>query len=203
MKTRYSWVVVIIMLCVFWPIGLYMLIKNISQSSPKTTAKPVRGTVFLVIGCLFAFATIGALTSIGEGNGTAAVEAVAFLAIAVVLISVGLSIKKRQKTFAKYIRVLSVYNRIPLDKVAPMIPASLEQTTADVEKLVAANLINGLFIDYSTREVVNPSATENYYASNVYYSTQKVVIECKNCLASNEVPRNNHGCCQYCGARLD
>ena len=204
---RYSWTTVILLLFIFWPVGLYMLIRNISSSFPNGTSitgKSVIGSVLSVIGYFFVGITATILLdSIGHTFNVDLVIGLIILAfIAIILILIGRTLKKRQKTFAKYIRVLNTYNRIPLEKIAPMIPASVPQATADIEKLVEAELIYGLYIDYSTNEVVNPNAYKDYYSSVEYTSKKTVVIECKQCCASNEVPANNPGRCRYCNGPL-
>ncbi len=204
MKKSYSWLAVVVMFFIFYPIGIYMLIRNIIAGAPQSnTSKKATGIGYFVGGGIVCF--IGFFAFINALNYGTAVDyfiALMFLIAGGGLIYAGLLAKKRQKLYSKYIRVIENYKRLPLENLAAMIPVAIDTATADVEKIVDAGLISGLFIDYSTRDVVNPSAENDFYSSVEYLSTQKVIIKCKSCLASNEVPRNNPGRCQYCNSPL-
>lgn len=127
-----SWIPVIIMLCIFWPVGLYMLYKKLKElSDEKRTVKRRKSVTtvgWLLLG-LGAFQMIfrpfrSVLTMVFSLLGGAA------------LLGVGKTMKDKESLYRKYVAVTAGRVYIDIGEVAAAIPTTFEKACQDLQNMI-------------------------------------------------------------------
>ncbi len=189
----YSWPVIIVLLFVFWPAGLYLLYKR-AQSDKKTalTAAKVMnllGTILIVIGIITIVAVVGILYIIG-----------------------GILLKKMAKKLVasaenvkRYLAIVVNGNVRQLDTISSTVGKPYNVVKADLQKMIDDGYFKNAYIKEDTREIVLPQQqhTQNeHYSGGAYASTTSArVVSCPCCGANNTV-FGAIGECEYCGTPL-
>jgi hypothetical protein len=154
-----SWIPSIIMLVIFWPVGLIMLAKkfrnlsNVEMSAQRSRPLSAVGWVLMVLGVL---ALIG-----GVGNST--IGAAVFLALGgMAMVSYSGRLKKAHHRFDKYLAVIGNRKVMRVRDIAAAIPVTEEQACQELEKMIdEGRFPQGAYLDMSTRAlVINGSEIE-------------------------------------------
>ena len=204
----YSWPAIIIALLVFWPVGLFLIIKRISLD--KKTAM-VAGKLIKIIGIVScSFAVLGFLVSISDGFDSADVGMILFFGIAgAVLLRLSNKIKKEADSVKQYLSIIVNGGERQLDAIASATGKDYEVVKKDVQKMIDKGFLKNAYINENTREVVLASAaapaaanTGNIFAKNASAAAaQTRVVSCPCCGANNTIS-GDIGECEYCGSPL-
>ena len=214
----YSWPVIIIMLCVFWPVGLFLLIKRLSlDKKASLTAGKVVG---ILGGCSYAFAILGIIACSSSGFGSDDVGFILFFAIAgFALRRVAKKTKKEAEDVKQYLAVIVNGHIRQLDGIAAATGKSYDVVRADIQKMINKGYLKNAFINEGTRELVLPdlapaTPTAVPEANNSDYIPVQVpavnapaqpvgrMVSCPCCGANNTV-YGASGECEYCGSTLE
>jgi hypothetical protein len=204
--------VVILLLILFWPIGLYVLYKKVTGD--KTSALKNSKTLNTVGWVFAAFSAIYLLMAISGGMPASdALSAFVFFGAGGALMIYGSNrMKKNAAKLKKYISVVINNNQTSIDNIAAAIPTDYEQAKNDLQKMIDSGYFQGAYIDASNREIVLPkrenSPSTNLSENNIQYENKSMeqprfkVVICKNCGANNTVAEGNLCECEYCGSPL-
>lgn len=200
----YSWPVIILALCVFWPVGIFLIIKRVSVDKK---AAMVAGKLIGGIGIAsYCIAGLGFIVCLSEGFGSDDIGMILFFGIAgFALQKVSRKIKREAEDVKKYLSVIVNGNERQIDAIASSMGKSYDVTKNDIQKLINKGYLKNAYINEGIREIVLPSdsiqeqvdATINSTANNV---TTKIVT-CPCCGANNTIT-GNIGECEYCGSPL-
>jgi hypothetical protein len=143
-----SWIPAIIMLVIFWPVGLIMLAKrfqrltNVESSSRRAKGLSSFGWVLLVLGIL-AF----------TGNFWGGFMPAAFMTVGgVAMIGYSGRLKKARRRFDKYLAVVGNRKVMRVRDIAAAIPVTEEQACQDLEQMIDEGCFpEGAYLDMSTR----------------------------------------------------
>ncbi len=189
----YSWPVIIALLILFWPVGLYLLYKK-AQSDKKTalTASKILkllGNIFIVVGIVTLIIVVG----------------IFYLILGIVLKKFAKKLLASAENIKKYLAIVVNGNVRQLDSIAATVGKPYDQVKADLQKLIDDGYLKNAYIDEAMREIVLPqpaAATASAGASfggGVGVTTR--VVTCPCCGANNTVVGAT-GECEYCGSPL-
>lgn len=197
-----SWAVVIIVLIVFWPVGIYLLYKKLSGD--KQAALNSGNTLF-VIGLVLAFMGVIAVI-VGPSDQSMAVSGrieyfIVFVCSGLALLAIGILQKNRAKKCRKYIAVIANQRCTSIDEIAAAVPVSYETAVKDLQKMIDKGYFSNAYIDAAKREIVPvQSQTENGF--NVA-TVQMETVVCKSCGANSTKPAGVPSKCEYCGSPIN
>lgn len=200
----YSWPVIILALCIFWPIGIFLIIKRVSVD--KKTAMGAGKLIGGIGIASYCIAGIGFLACLGDGFGSDDIGMILFFGIAgFALQKVSQKIKREAEDIKKYLSVIVNGNERQIDVIASSMGKSYDVAKNDIQKLISKGYLKNAYINEGTREVILPNnniqeqvgTTTNATANNV---TSKIVA-CPCCGANNTI-MGDMGECEYCGSPL-
>ena len=205
-STLYSWPVIIIALCVFWPVGLFLALRRFSidkTAMMKTSGKGLKilGIVLIVLGI---FGIIGSLDPLSVAN---IIIFLFFIGGGLVLINKSKKIQAEGDTVKRYLAIIVNNNIKQLDDIAATMGKQYDVVRSDVQKMIDKGFLKNAYINEATREIVLPSAAP--VSVNVAQPTagaapvaiQTRIVSCPCCGANNTVS-GDIGECEYCGTPL-
>ena len=202
----YSWPVIILALCIFWPVGLYLIIKRTSldktavMKSSSGKGLNITAIVLIVLG---GFGIIGSFDPFDFGS---LVIFLFFIAGGFVLLNKAKKIKAEGETIKKYLAIIVNGGERQLDAVASATGKQYDVVKNDVQKIIDKGFLKNAYINENTREIVLASAsTPNMNADTTTSTSANVqtrVVACPCCGANNTVS-GNLGECEYCGSPLN
>lgn len=200
----YSWPVIILALCIFWPVGIFLIIKRVSVD--KKTAMGAGKLIGGIGIASYCIAGIGFIACLSDGFGSDDIGMILFFGIAgFALQKVSQKIKREAEDVKKYLSVIVNGNERQIDVIASSMGKSYDVAKNDIQKLISKGYLKNAYINEGTREVVLPSnniqeqvgTMTNTTANNV---TTKIVA-CPCCGANNTI-MGDMGECEYCGSPL-
>ncbi len=202
----YSWPVIILALCFFWPIGLFLIIKRVSLDktavvkSSSGKGMKIAAIILIVLGC---FGIMGSFDPFDFGS---IVIFLFFIAGGVVLLNKAKKIKAEGETIKKYLSIIVNGGERHLDSVASAMGKQYDVIKKDVQNMIDKGFLKNAYINENTREIVLSSATTPNINSNESTSTlataQTRVVTCPCCGANNTISGNICEC-EYCGSPLN
>lgn len=207
-----SWGAVIILLFVFWPVGLYLLIKKLSSDKAAAISSGGKGLKIAGI-VMIVFAAVGALgflsSAIDYGVTSDDIGGLVFLlffaAGGAALLRKAKNIKKEAESIKEYLAIIVNGGVRQLDTIASTAGKTYEVVRKDIKNMIDKGYLKNAYIDESIREVIlssgapiAPQSTTNT-ASSAPVKTKIVVCPC--CGANNTIS-GDLGECEYCGSPL-
>lgn len=221
----YSWPVIIFAFFVFWPVGLYLVIKKVSldrKAAMTTGGKGLKalGIILTAIGAL----GVIALVSAPEGIDIAATALAGFMLLGGILLLLRANkISKDAKNIKKYLMIIVNSGERKIDTIASAMGKGFDDTKKDIENMINKGFLKNAYIDESKREVVLPSsknvasnvtpsinstpvfnaATPTSTSTSSYNRTAQAaqIITCP-CCGANNVVVGPIGECEYCRSPL-
>lgn len=201
----YSWPVIILALCFFWPAGVFLIIKRVS-----TDRQTAMGAGKLIGGlgtASYCIAALGLLVCITDGFAGEDVTLILFFGAAgFALRKVAKKIKTEAENVKQYLSIIINGNVRQMDTIASTTGKSYDVVHKDIKKMIEKGYLKNAYIDEGLREVVLPTSnlatqnTVNVAATNVA-SVQTKIVACPCCGANNTI-LGNMGECEYCGSPL-
>lgn len=202
----YSWPVIILALCFFWPVGLYLLIKRSSLDKTAVMRNSsgkglkITGIVLIVFG---GFGIIGSFNPFDFGM---LVVFLFFILGGIVLINKAKKIKTEGENIKQYLSIIVNGNVRQLDTIASTTGKSYDVVHKDVKKMIDKGYLKNAYIDEGVREVVltnsvpAPQNNINFAAANSA-PIQSKIVACPCCGANNTILGDICEC-EYCGSPL-
>ena len=201
----YSWPVIILALCFFWPVGVFLIIKRVSKDR-----KTAMGAGKLIGGlgiASYCIAALGLLVCISDGfAGEDVVMILFFGAAGFALRKVAKKIKTEAENVKQYLSIIVNGNVRQLDTIASTTGKSYDVVHKDVKKMIDKGYLKNAYIDEGMREVVLPNnapAPQNNVNAATANATpvQSKIVACPCCGANNTI-YGDMGECEYCGSPL-
>lgn len=204
-----SWGIVILLLFLFWPVGLYLLYRKLTSKNETILFNdmeliiPVgKGYKFLGWFVIFMAVIIG-LGSMSFG---------AFVPLVLVgggLIYTGFLKYKKAKIFKRYLAIIDNQNTI-IENIASLIPTDYEHAVKDLQEMIDKGYIPSAYIDMNRHEIIIANRKKvdmNYHAGLVYQQPvttvpKVIVVACKSCGANNKVTEGQTCECEFCGSAV-
>lgn len=195
----YSWPVIILVLCIFWPVGIFLIIKRVSLDKKTAIgAEKIIGGIGIASYC---FAGVGFLAYFTEGFGSEEIGLILFFGIAgFALCKLSQKIKRDAEDVKKYLSVIVNGSERQIDAIASSMGKTYDVTKNDIQKLINKGYLKNAYISEGTREIVLPSNNTQEQVGTTINVTTKIV-SCPCCGANNTIV-GNVGECEYCGSPL-
>ena len=196
----HSWPIIIIVLCLFWPVGLFLLTKRLSIDKKATLFMGKLLGVFSVI--CYCIAVIGLVVCINEGFSSEDVSVMlVFAVLGVVLHAVSKKVKAYEENAKQYLVIIVNGNVRQLDMIAKTTAKSYDRVRKEIDELIKKGYLKDMYIDENLRAVIvsdgKPIAPNAAGTAQV----QAKVIHCPNCGANSTI-YSDVGECEYCGSPL-
>ncbi len=199
----YSWPIIILALCFFWPVGVFLIIKRVSvdKKTAMVSGKLINGIAI----ASYCIAGIGFVACLGDGFGSDDITMILFFGIAgFVLQKVARKIKRDAEDVKKYLSVIVNGNERQIDVIASSIGKSYDVAKNDIQKLINKGYLKNAYINEGTREIILPN---NNVQEQIGVSTTATtnattkIVACPCCGANNTIIGET-GECEYCGSPL-
>lgn len=190
----YSWPVIILLLFVFWPVGLYLLFTKSKEDKQTalTAAKILKflGNLFIVIGIITLVMVVG----------------IFYIIVGIILKKLAKKLRISAETTKKYLAIIINGNIRGLDAIATAVGKPYDTVKKDIQKLIDDGYLKNAYIDEGNREVVlaTPRAHAEAQTQTTMGATETAsarVVACPCCGANNTI-YGNIGECEYCGSPL-
>jgi hypothetical protein len=215
-KKSTSWGVVILLLIIFWPVGLFLLYRKITGDKAEALKNSkilnIFGGVFIAFAVIYLLMAITGNAKTKDGSsdlGSLMVAFVFFGGGGAFMMYTAKKMKINAEKLKKYIAIVINNNEKSIDNIAAAMPTSYEQTTKDLQKMIDDGYFENAYIDVSNREIVliNKSNRQTNSTSNIQMNShvnepQINVVACRNCGANNKVVEGQVCECEYCGSIL-
>ncbi len=205
-KIKESWLFIVIVFVIFWPVGLYLVVKKVLGEIngpdkkivlPETTKSiTTSGSVIFILG----ISSIGVINSNTENILYAIISSFVFISTGAVLILTSYLIKKIKKRLLKYTDLIENNGMTDIDNIASSVGVSYEVVVNDLQKFYDAGILNGYSVDENTRKLVKENSIS--YENNEYGKYKEgecLSIRCKSCGANVIVKPTVNSECEYCG----
>ena len=192
---NYSWPLIIALLFLFWPIGLYLLYKK--AGSDKKTALTA-SKILKLLGNLFIIAGIVTLI---------VVVGIFYIILGVLLKKFAKKLLVSAENVKKYLAIVVNGNVRQLDSIAAAVGKPYDKVKEDLQKMIDDGYFKNAYIDESMREIVlaqpamatAAAAAGASFGGGVGVTTR--IVSCPCCGANNTVTGAS-GECEYCGSPL-
>lgn len=198
-KLAESWVVVILALIIFWPVGLiflYLKLRNNSKNKFKFS-----GVTKIVIGaCSVSFGLIGAATEIDEPTGEVGLTIVMvsiFLAIGIAFIYFGVKNIKEGKIYEKISNLINFQEVESVEEIAKKLKITEEKATEYISKAISLGICNNE-IEYKNNKIIYKKKVEE----QVEKKKHERIVKCECCGGINHINDTEVKACEYCGMEL-
>lgn len=196
-----SWIAIIILMIVFWPVGVYLLYKRlkVDRKAAISSGKALNGfgVTLIVLGSL---AMIGNLDEPSSMGG-----AVFFIILGVVLANMGTKTKKQAVRIRQYIALIVNQHITSLDELARATGNTYAVVCDDLNKIIEKGYLPGAYLNLSIRQIMLPGQQAPIYRANAQGTRRQArtkVISCKGCGAEMIVAEGTIRKCEYCGTPL-
>lgn len=203
-----SWPAIILALFLFWPLGLFLLIRKFSVDkraavSAGGSGLKTLGIILIVFGSL---GFIGLVSNPTPGMAGGIIVAIFFIGGGVALTLKAKKLKKEANTIKEYLSIIVNGNVRQLDTIAATINKPYDVVYNDIKNMIDKGYLKNAFINENTRAVVLPSdtvmnQTTSYGTPQNTASMQPKIVSCPCCGANNTII-GNVGECEYCGSPL-
>ncbi len=213
-KSGPSWGTVIVLLILFWPVGLFFLYKKLTSDKTailrNSQVLSIYGWVLAVIGILYVI--LGVASSARETQDMAAtIGAASFILLFFVgggflMIAKANKMKKTGNKYKRYIDAVANQRLTSIDQIAAVIPVQYEEAASDLQKMIDIGYFEIAYIDMARRELIMPARQPVYSASASAPGAgarATKAVRCKSCGANNTIVVGAANECEFCGSPLE
>lgn len=201
------------MFFLFFPIGIWMLVKKMTDEKFNyiKNGKSLKILAWVLIGFAVIYLIMGITGDLETEDGSSIVGGVIMMLMifggggAFALYKAHSYIKKGTK-YNRYISIINSSNNTLIDNIAAAYPTSFEQAAKDLQSMLDDGYFMNAYVDLNRRELIMPPKTATVNVA-VNQSTspsygQTTSVKCKNCGATNTVVPGTENECEYCGSPL-
>lgn len=202
--TKWGWI--IFWLIIFWPVGLYLLIKKLATDqsalmSGKTSTLSAVGWV------LIAFGVIGFFTELSDTpDATGVILGFVFVIGGVLLLRKVSKTKKTAVKYKKYIDTVVNQNIRSMDNIASILALPYDVVAKDLQEMIDIGYLKDAYIHQSNREIVLKQQETATYTQETFTeqtAPQTKAARCPGCGANNVVVVGRVSECEYCSTPIN
>lgn len=217
-KKSFPWLVIIIMFFLFFPVGIYMLVKKMidEKSNYIKNGKSLRIFGVILIGIGIMYLILGIAGELKTEDGSSVVGGIIMMLLifggggVFALYKAQGYIKKGTK-YNRYLSIITSDQSTSIDNIAATYPTTYEQAVEDLQSMINDGFFPKARIDLNQRELIIPGENSfvnapvnqefaNPPAANL--NAQPITVKCKNCGATNTIVPGTANECEYCGSPL-
>lgn len=207
LSSAYSWPVIIIVLIIFWPVGIYLMYKRFSldKSATLKNSKTVAIISYILMALGVIYLIMGLTGQLNTTDGSSPVGSTILLTLlfgggGIYLFFVSKRMKRNGEKYKHYINLIVNQQQTSIDNIAAAVGVSYDDAKKDLQKMIDCGYFSGAYIHEGNREFVmeqkQPKAEVNSG------SAQTKVVVCKSCGANNTVIIGKTCECEYCGSPI-
>lgn len=195
----HSWALVIFLLIIFWPVGVYFLIRKLSGDKKASLSS---GRKMAIWGWIIAGMGIISWTSLMEDgfiDGTLGM--LFFVSLGLILVYLGKKSLIIATKYKKYIDLIVNRRLRSIAAISSAIPVSHDSAIKDIKEMIDKGFFEDAYINYNLDEIVfseEDEADERVKKHRV----DMIVVPCNGCGANNKVEKGRVEHCQYCGSLI-
>lgn len=198
-KIYQYWIVIILALIIFWPVGLILLYLKFRDNSKNKFI--FSGTIKIIIGvCSVLFALIGVAAEIDQPTGEVAVTIIMvsmFLALGGAFIYFGMKNIKEAKIYENIRNLINFQEVENIEEIARKLKITEEKAIQYISKAVTLGFCNN-DIEYENKKII--------YKKKIKKEEEKKkherIIKCECCEGINHINDIQTKACEYCGMEL-
>lgn len=198
-KIYQYWIIVILALIIFWPVGLILLYLKLRDNSKNRFI--FSGTIKIAIGlCSVFFALIGTAAEIDQPTGEVGITIVMvsiFLVIGAILIHFGIKNIKEGKIYENIRNLINFQEVEKIEEIAKKLKITEEKATQYISKAVALGFCNNE-IEYKNKKIIYKKKIEE----EVEKKRHERIVKCECCGGINHMSDTQTKACEYCGMEL-
>lgn len=213
-KKAFSWGIIVLMLFLFFPVGIYMIVKKVSSEKFNMikNGKSLKILGWVLIGFAVMYLLLGITGELETEDGLSTfgeimIAVCIFVGFGALSLVKGTKYIKRGKKYDRYVSVINASDDLQIDNIAAAIPTTYENALADLQAMIDAGDLMNAYVDLECRELVILRNQRSNY-SNTYTTVLRsaaarpIPKRCPNCGAPNTVIEGKTCECEYCGSPL-
>lgn len=212
-KKSFSWAIIILMFFLFFPVGIYMLVKKMIDEKFNyiKNGNSLRVLGWILIGFAAIYLISGLTGDLQTEEGSSIVGSIIMMLIifgggGAFSLYKGFSYINKGKKYKRYVSIINSSNDTLLDNIAAAYPTSFEKAAEDIQSMIDDGYFMNAYVDLNRRELVMPqkAASVNVTANQNPSTSGRILksLKCKNCGATNTVALGAINECEYCGIPL-
>ncbi len=201
-KKSPSWVVIIILFIVFWPIGVFLMVKRISNDK---LAAGKYSKILMGIGIFFLFGAFVMLTQWISGE-TDAFGFFFYLIGGSLIIYSSKRVKASGERYKKLIDIVINQQQHIIENIAVQMNLGYNETVKVLQKMIDKGYFVGAYIDHGNHEIVFANKSIKSVMKNVtptQFTQKQKTIKCPNCGGNNIINIGQVCECDYCGSPIE
>ncbi len=212
-KKDTSWGWVIFWLIIFWPVGLFLVIKKFTTDksvlmSGKTTGLSAIGWILTAWATLMFIVFVSDPSSFTPAGTFLVIMVFIPLAGGILLLRKGSKTKKQAVRYKKYIDIVVNQNVKSIDHVASAVSLSYDVVAKDLQNMINIGYLKDAYIHQGNREIIlkqHEPAPVAYTQTAVVeqFAPQTIATRCSGCGANNVVAVGRASECEYCGTVIN
>lgn len=213
-KKSTSWGTIILMFFLFFPVGIWMLVKKMTDEKYNyiKNGQSLRILGWILIGFALVYLIMGITGEIKTEDGSSAVGAIVMMVMifggggAFSLYKASSYIKKGKK-YSRYVSIINSESDTSIDRIAVAYPTSYEDAVNDIQGMIDDGYFMSAYVDLNNRTLIIPrtgtSTSRSTKQEDTLADRRPKSIKCKNCGATNTIVPGAVAECEYCGSPLE
>lgn len=199
-RKSHSWGLVIFLLIIFWPVGIFFLIRKLSIDKKASLTAGRKMTMWGWV--VFSLGILASCTIIEERSFEGSSTTFFMILAGVALVIIGRRSSIKAIKYKKYIDMIVNQGMRSIATISSAIPVSPEQAIADIQEIIKKGFFQNAYIDFSKNQIIfmGEDTRDEYVQRNSMINQQ--VVPCVGCGANNKVAKGMVSECQYCGSLI-
>lgn len=210
-KKGIGWGWIIFLLIIFWPVGLFLLIKKLATDksalmSGKTGVLSAVALFLIVFGGMGFLGMLLDTSGDSEGALGGAIIVIAMLVGGILLLRKVSKTKKIAVKYKKYIDIVANQNIRSIDNISSAVGLPYDIVAKDLQDMINIGYLKDAYINQGNREIIlKQHEPVQYTQASVVgqvAAVQTKVARCTGCGANNVVTVGKVSECEYCGTPI-
>jgi len=206
-KKPVSWGLIIFFFIVFWPVGLFLLVKRLSVDKSATIKNGKSLTIFsyvlMGLGVIIFFSRVSGPGDTGIAILSGLFPLVMFVGGGFLLNRLARKTTQTGERYKKYIALIVNQNQTSIDHIASTAGVPYGIVLTDLQKMISLGYFPGAYIDLDRGEIFSARIPQPqvFTQPGSFVQVQERVATCRSCGANNRVV-GQVGECDYCSSPL-
>lgn len=197
-----SWPLIIILIVLFWPVGVYLLVRKLKVDRKASLSS---GRKMIVWGWIIVgMGVISWSTLIEENWVSGTLGTLFFISAGLVLVYFGEKSSVNAVKYKKYINLVVNKKVQSIGTIASAIPVSHDIAIKDLQEMIDKGFFENAYLNYTSDKIVLAEVDTGDAGATDYqnYKAVMLVVTCNGCGANNKVEKKKVDNCQYCGSLI-
>lgn len=214
-KKSFSWGIIILLFILFFPVGIWMLVKKMSDEKYNylKNGKALKTFGWVLFGFGIFYLIMGLAGELETEDGSSVVGGIIIMLLlfcggGLCMVFKGKEFVKRGTKFSRYVAIVNASKNTLIDNIAAAYPTTYDSAASDLQKMIDIGYFQNAYIDLNQRELVMPVIQSTNYTGNnaagqnLTTDTKPRTVKCPNCGATNKLMSGAINECEYCGSPL-